>query len=182
MSQNQIEDDGDVAPLHKYVHQMDDEPAPPATDSATEHNADEDDDFDSFAETNLQLQSDEDDNFETTDPVLDLNLLKNLQNSLGGSQCKDLLGGFSDTGEELISHLEACEKSQNLDDIRDRAHELKGMAGNFGVLVLSSVAARIEDAAGKQDLASALTAIEELDEAHQKAAHAIEKWIGETED
>lgn len=75
---------------------------------------------------------------------LDEALIASLIKSLGAAQTEDLLKDFYDKSEELIADVKSAHAAQDQDAVRARAHELKGMAANFGFKSLAANAGNIE--------------------------------------
>ena len=84
-------------------------------------------------------------------------MLDNLVKALGDTQFANLLSGFLAKSDEIIDHIEIAAKERNLNHLGSRAHDLKGMAGNFGMTALSDIASDIEKAAKIGDLNLAIT-------------------------
>ncbi len=97
--------------------------------------------------------------------------------NLGKEQFADLIEGCLKTGDDLISKLIDLKEGGDIDDIVDRAHELKGMAANFGFTELSNIAGNIERAARDENQDAALLEIEKLPDANQSAKTAIQTWL-----
>ncbi len=134
-------------------------------------------DFDSF-----DLKDNQNNNFINTnkeasenqdfDNIIDSDMIENLRTSLGKDSFQELLDSFFEKADELIEALIALEGSDDLSSIRARAHELKGMAGNFGFLELAELSKTIEDAAKKSKNDIIIDTIKKLPDANQRAHHA----------
>jgi signal transduction histidine kinase/CheY-like chemotaxis protein len=74
----------------------------------------------------------------------DPDMLSTLKDSLGVDQLRDMLDGLFAKADEIIGLLTTLEDPYNLADVRARAHELKGMCGNFGLVEISKLAGSIE--------------------------------------
>jgi HPt (histidine-containing phosphotransfer) domain-containing protein len=85
-----------------------------------------------------------------------------LMDSLGQLQMTELMHGFMLKAEEIIGALQDQITLREAETIRDRGHELKGMAANFGIKNLSALANIIEASSIKGDLATALDTIQKL--------------------
>ena len=131
-------------------------------------------DFDSFEEA-AEIFKEEKKN--TSNTVFNQNTLQNLLDSLGKEQFNDLIQGFATTCESLVAALLSLKETGNIDDIRDRAHELKGMAANFGFTELGNIARNVESAARCDNLDTALFEIEKLPGADQRAKETIETLL-----
>lgn len=116
---------------------------------------------------------------ELIDPTsyLDLSMLQSLRDALGEDQLRALLDGFSETAEQLISKIEALDASEDMGALAARGHELKGMAGNFGMFALSDVAADIEKNAKLMDKESASAATQKLKGTNEKTRYALLDWL-----
>ena len=79
--------------------------------------------------------------------LLDLIMLEQLLGTLGAEQFLSLLEGFLSKATEIVEAIETLCDEENLATLGSRAHELKGLAGNFGMKLLSSEAGIIEKAA-----------------------------------
>jgi len=106
--------------------------------------------------------------------VIDEGMIGNLRDSLGEDSFKELLQGFFDTSDALVEALSALDGSDDLEAIRTRGHELKGMAGNFGFSELAAISKVIEDSAKAGDAAPAFEAIKKLPDANRRAHEAVE--------
>ncbi len=109
--------------------------------------------------------------------LFDLSTLDTLKSSLGYEQLKELLESLIEKSDELVEALTEARKTLDTRVIAARAHELKGMAGNFGLTELSRMAAQAEKAA-KENKPSELPAIlEEIPLANIRAKQALAEWL-----
>jgi nitrogen-specific signal transduction histidine kinase/DNA-binding NarL/FixJ family response regulator/HPt (histidine-containing phosphotransfer) domain-containing protein len=145
------------APIHQFLAQIDTE-----------------EDFDSFADagqkpeaTHTKLSSEERAN------IINDMMVSNLKDSLGAKAFQDLLKGFFDKADELIEQLVAMQDSDDIEAMRARGHELKGMAGNFGFTELAEISKIIEHDSKQGDLQKTVEAIKKLPAARQRASQAI---------
>ncbi len=126
------------------------------------------DDFDSFEITPQDAAPAD------TSGALDEGMMENLLGSLGKVQLFGLMQSFMETSDAIVSALQV---EKDLIEIRDRAHELKGMAANFGVIELAEIAKVIEAAAKSSDTKTAHAGIEKLPDANVRAKAAIKVWL-----
>jgi CheY-like chemotaxis protein/HPt (histidine-containing phosphotransfer) domain-containing protein len=144
-------------PLEEFIHQTSaGKDAKPGTVPSSEvtssdwQNVDMDDEEDSFSSAVRAIEQEENDRQLSTDTkisdngTLDENLIASLIKSLGAGQTKDLLKDFYEKTEELIMQINEAFKAQDPVNIKARAHELKGMAANFGFKSLGQTAGIIE--------------------------------------
>ena len=149
----------------------------------------DDDDFDSFAEAEssfaaeaqkLEEQKKLDGTATATDKdddslIIDRGMLKTLLDSLGKESFEDLIKSYIEKADEIVAALVWLKQSPDIGVIRERSHELKGMAANFGIIEVSQIAGIIERAARNNDPGTALAEIERLPAANQRAKDAIAK-------
>lgn len=110
-------------------------------------------------------------------PVFDDGLLNGLKTGMNARDLAQLINDMLTKTAEIIDDMKAAPNGQIL---ATRAHELKGMAGNFGLKELSVVAERIEQglkasADNHEDAAAA--AHEDLRPAFARAENALRLWL-----
>jgi len=108
--------------------------------------------------------------------VFDPKMLNDLQSVIGESQFEELLNSLITSTDEILGRLHIAIVQQNSIDIKNRAHELKGKAANFGLTELSSLSAAIEDYARKNDINAISKIGETLESAKDRAQKALEDW------
>lgn len=111
--------------------------------------------------------------------VFNPEMLQSLKNTIGGDQLQKLLDELLEKTDEILAGLDLAARAQNMDLLSARAHELKGMAGNFGLVEISDIAgvaerkARANEKDGMSDLVKTLPA------ANERARQAIRTWMSE---
>lgn len=142
------------------------------------------DDEDQFAKTVREMEESESntnqnsyDNFPFSDFGLNEGILNSLLNTLGKVQTVDLLNGFYETTESIISVLKSIQDNQNFDEINARAHELKGMASNFGFESLAKMSDEIEKASKEKDPSRIKSATDQLSYMYETSRDAVSKWL-----
>lgn len=171
---------------------------PPLTSPPTSHNT-------LFNGSNLELDEDEEDSFalavkqfedmerQLADSVapktiptqpdsledfgLDESILSSLRSGLSIIQIQEILVGFYEKANELIADIGNAYIEKNEVALHARAHELKGMAGNFGFSELSRMCAVIEKAAKTKDFEGARVPIENLGECYAMARNRLNLWL-----
>lgn len=78
--------------------------------------------------------------------IYDYDTINSLKDSLGDEMLSELLDGVMKKSVEIIDVITAKLKESDKENIKARAHELKGMSANFGLTALSGLAKDIEDA------------------------------------
>ncbi len=104
--------------------------------------------------------------------VFDLRILQNLLDTLGKDQFLPLVSGFLEKSDEITAELSHLKDAQA---IHEKAHEMKGMAANFGFAELSAIAKDIEDIGENTDIVQAH--IKKLSGANQRAKISIKEWL-----
>jgi signal transduction histidine kinase/DNA-binding NarL/FixJ family response regulator/HPt (histidine-containing phosphotransfer) domain-containing protein len=108
---------------------------------------------------------------------LDEVMLSSLLSSLGAAQTLDLLVGFYEKADELIAEIGQKYLEQDARILGARAHELKGMAGNFGFSKVSNLAARIEKSAKAETIGDAKDPVDQLADSYAVARTQLSRWI-----
>ena len=111
------------------------------------------------------------------DSVFNVQMMDKLKKSLGKEQMDQLMFGFVEKSDEIVQALGEDIKATNIESIRDRAHELKGMGGNFGLSELSKIAGEIEKACKNNDMSVVAAQIQKLPAANARAKDAIKNWL-----
>ncbi len=111
--------------------------------------------------------------------VFDMATIGTLKDSLGKDQLKELLDSLVEKSDEIVEALTEARASMDLQVIGSRAHELKGMAGNFGLVELSSLASKAEGAAKNNETDGLFRIIDEIPSANLRAKQALENWLAD---
>lgn len=105
--------------------------------------------------------------------IINLDMIETLRSSLDDEAFDTLMDGFWVKGDELIEALIQTDADKDIEEMRARAHELKGMAGNFGFAELADMAKEIEDSCKHNDIAIASQTIKKLPDANRRAKDAV---------
>lgn len=105
------------------------------------------------------------------DKIFDLPILQGLYDALGKDKLAELVEGFLSRTDEIVIELQ----SPKTEGVYEKAHELKGMAANYGFAELSVLAKELEDIIKDDQPLEAQ--IEKLSDANQRAHHAIKEWL-----
>lgn len=92
---------------------------------------------------------------------------------------QEILISFYEKTDELIASIGTAYINGNAQELRARAHELKGMAGNFGFKELSQLCAHIESSAKNEDIPAAKEATGLLGERYAVARGKLSQWLAE---
>ena len=112
--------------------------------------------------------------------LLDHTILENLLNSIGEAQFNTLLKGFIDKAAQIIEELDSAIEENNIASLGARAHELKGMAGNFGMKYVSELAGDAEKAAKLSKNEEAINHAQKLSAANDKTSAALLEWASKS--
>jgi len=111
--------------------------------------------------------------------ALDIKTLDTLKGHLKNEDIKSMLIDVIDKNKEIIDQMRVEMESNNLEAIYARGHELKGMAGNFGLVELSKHAAIIEKKAKTGPSIMVANEINVIDTKRKSAEEALNQWINE---
>jgi signal transduction histidine kinase/CheY-like chemotaxis protein/HPt (histidine-containing phosphotransfer) domain-containing protein len=114
-----------------------------------------------------------------SDSGLDENILNSLKSGLSIEQIQEILISFYEKADELIADIGNAYLEGNAIALNARAHELKGMAGNFGFSELSKMCAVIEKAGKDDNLAVAKDSVDGLGEHYAIARGNLNKWLNQ---
>ena len=109
-----------------------------------------------------------------------MKVLSSLKSGLNSTQLQEILVSFYEKADELIASIGTAYLENDAINLNARAHELKGMAGNFGFEEVSDMCAIIEKAGKDNNLPTAKTAIENLGEKYAIARGFLNKWLSES--
>lgn len=104
--------------------------------------------------------------------------LADLKTAMKPADLQDMIQSLIDKIEEIITAMNDAVARGDIETIRNRGHELKGMCGNFGLLDLSAAGAGIEKSAQKdEDIESLEVRIAALPDLSRRATFALEEWM-----
>ncbi len=133
--------------------------------------------FDSFADADAKIEASENEE----NSVLDMQAAQNLIDTLGAEQFSTLMESYVTTADSIIDDLLSIKDSDDTEVMRDKAHEIKGMAANFGVKIISDISDVIENSAKNGDIETARQNIEKLPDANRRAKDSIAKLISDVD-
>ena len=126
--------------------------------------------FSAFAQENL---GDDDDEIIDPEKILNKTMVDNLQSSLGDKAFHDLLKSFFEKADEIIEELGKQLQAPDVETLRKRGHELKGMASNFGFSEIAEISRVIEHASRNNNVEPCLESIKKLPGARRRALKAV---------
>jgi len=119
------------------------------------------------------------DNKPDTSDIFDVSMLSRLRESMRADALQGLLDGLLDTADDIVGFLEKASLETDRTQIIARTHELKGMAGNFGLKQLSLMAAQVEQSLRKPEegTINLEETLKALPVALQNAKTALKDWM-----
>lgn len=161
--------------LHEPLKTDDDnKPVTPVTFDIDEETLEEDTFAMALKSSDLQLEIQEP---VTRNDVFNQETLGTLKDSLGREQLEELIGGLLDKTEEIVAQMITAVENQDITEIAARAHELKGMAGNFGLTEISTMAKNAELIAKRNETDGLNDIIFKLPTAKDRAVEALKSWM-----
>lgn len=137
--------------------------------------AEDDLDSDSFAEAIERHEVAE--SAPTSTDVLDSRMLHGLREGMNGDAVRSLIDELFEKAEQIIADMQKAAAGRDASTMAARAHELKGMAGNFGLVEVSRIAEKAERAA-KEDLSDGIEELlADLAPANDRARAAMNRWL-----
>ncbi|HEU4838258.1 MAG TPA: ATP-binding protein [Micavibrio sp.] len=129
------------------------------------------DDFDSFA---LPPESERP---VVANGIFNPVMLQGLKDAIGGRQLEELLSDLINKTDEILQQMDEAAKLGDLQALAARAHELKGMAGNFGLVEISTIAAEAEKKAKTNETDGLGALVNALPDASARAQTALKDWV-----
>lgn len=112
------------------------------------------------------------------DGVFNPDMLQSLKDTIGATSLSELLNDLIAKTEEILAAMDQAAQTGDLEALAARAHELKGMAGNFGLVEISSIAAQAERKAKNKESDGIVTLIDSLPSASVRARSILKDWVG----
>ena len=110
-------------------------------------------------------------------PPFNEQVLGTLAQSLDQAGMEELIGDFWVKAEESIAQLQTPEIQKDAEQLRRAGHDLKGMAGNFGLMRLSQIAGMIEEYAKAENLGQAISYIDAFGPAYSVSQEVVQSWL-----
>ncbi len=84
--------------------------------------------------------------------MLNLTMLNDLRSALPEETLDEIFKELIDKSEELTIQIEEAVSADDMEDLAEKAHNLKGMAGNFGLQALMNHAGILEKCGRQNDI------------------------------
>ncbi len=108
--------------------------------------------------------------------VFDPSMLAPLKGAMKPEELQEMIDGLLEKAEEIVLALDVASNTHDRNAITARAHELKGMAGNFGLNELSRAAGDLE-AASKNEDGDVTALVAKVPDAYRRARAEITRWM-----
>lgn len=109
--------------------------------------------------------------------VFNPDLLQSLKDTIGIESLNSLLDDLIIKTDEILSDMQKAIAENDVPSLAARAHELKGMAGNFGLVEISSIAEKAEKKAKQNDSDGLSDLIFSLPDASIRAKGILKEWV-----
>lgn len=109
--------------------------------------------------------------------ILNSDTLDTLKGHLKIEDIQSMLKDVIDKSAEIIAAMNDALDQNKMTDLSARGHELKGMAGNFGLVELSTQAGKIEAKAKTDAIIIMTSLLEPLPAMQKRAKEALDHWI-----
>ncbi|MCM2343965.1 MAG: ATP-binding protein [Alphaproteobacteria bacterium] len=145
--------------------------------------ADEELEEDSFAQAVNAAQDDEPSASAIPDrgnhQAFERAMLDPLKSAMKKDDLQEMIDGLLDKAEEIVLALDVAVNGHDSISIVARAHELKGMAGNFGLTELSKIAELMERDVKADPQANVAGYMKDISPAYKRARTEIITWMQE---
>ncbi|QQG35950.1 MAG: response regulator [Micavibrio aeruginosavorus] len=111
--------------------------------------------------------------------VFERAMLDPLKGVMKDADLQEMIDGLLDKAEEIVLALDVAVNARDVTAVIARAHELKGMAGNFGLVELSKIAEIMERSAKDDVQADVGPLMKDISPAYKRARAEIMAWMQE---
>ncbi len=108
--------------------------------------------------------------------VFDSSMLDPLKGAMKPEELQEMIDSLLEKAEEIVLALDVAANTHDRQALTARAHELKGMAGNFGLSELSRVAGELE-ASSKTEDSDVSALMLRIPDAYRRARAEITRWM-----
>lgn len=138
-------------------------------------------DSDSFAEASSEQDPFQTLNLSGDQPAFDHKTLEALKQSMSRDEMDAMFTDMFAQADIIITAMRDAFEEEDFGALQARAHEIKGMCGNFGLMELSNIAGHIETLSGedKPNIHSIGKMLAALPEAQLAAQEALASWLDE---
>jgi HPt (histidine-containing phosphotransfer) domain-containing protein len=178
--QNFVDQEEEVPPVQAI--RLDDEERNPLKDEAKDLKTGQRKDDVFQTDSGLRLDDGAKNNTATPESAkvgdnIDVSMLDHLKKSVGAEILNELLAGYIEKADEIVATIQALKGAGDSNELRARAHELKGMAGNFGIRRVSKIADTMEELSKQEQFDQAILLADELQSAQEEAKERLKNWV-----
>lgn len=105
--------------------------------------------------------------------------LQTLKGHISDKDIQDMLDDVVAKTQEIVEGMNAALAQEDMKTLSAKGHELKGMAGNFGLVEISAQAGEIETKAKTEALIVLSGLVNAMPEMQKRAKEALNHWISE---
>ena len=117
----------------------------------------------------------------TNGDVFNTETLDTLKSHLAKKDIQEMLDDLTQKTDEIIEAMNQAIASEDKETLSARGHELKGMAGNFGLVEISKQGGEIEAKAKTQPIVILTALVSPLPEMQKRAKTALNTWLETTD-
>jgi CheY-like chemotaxis protein len=117
----------------------------------------------------------------TKEQVFNTETLDTLKSHIAKKDIEAMLNDLTEKTDEIIEAMNQAIEAQDTETLSARGHELKGMAGNFGLMEISKQGGDIEAKAKTQPIVILTALVSPLPEMQKRAKEALNTWLETTE-
>lgn len=109
--------------------------------------------------------------------ILDMAMIGELKDSLSPETFRDIFGDLSEKSAELWQEFTDAAHDKAMDDAAQAAHNLKGMAANFGLQALAKACGKMEKLAKENDIDQMRTLLPHAQAVLTETRHALDEFL-----
>ncbi|MFA7457039.1 MAG: Hpt domain-containing protein, partial [Micavibrio sp.] len=102
--------------------------------------------------------------------------LQSLKDAIGIKQLTDLLTELFDKTDEIVDAIAHAYTQEDMPALAARAHELKGMTGNFGLDEIAALAGQVESLSKANTPEGLEGVVAALPAARERGKKAVKEW------
>lgn len=114
-----------------------------------------------------------------TTNAIDPEVLVTLKQHLKDNDIKEMVNDVIEKSTEIVGQIIQLQQNKDFDGIKDKCHELRGMAGNFGLVELSETMGRMETDIKNEQFDTILDEVTKLEIKEKRAKKALSTWMSE---
>lgn len=109
--------------------------------------------------------------------IFETSLMEALKLSMNKGELMSLVDGFDEKAQEILAAMAESNRKKDWAELSKRAHELKGMSGNFGLRALSELTKELENIIKGKKFKDVEYFMTRIPSAYALGLKAIREWI-----